>query len=642
MRVKEPTSNQIAKSITRFRWLSIGLAALIAIIAGAMFFRVTTVLDNSSGNKINKSGYQRLLSQKIRTDAIEIRDAIELEQWDDIDELMMSLNSNTLEFVDSHQNLFLKRSITDTFIFDSGTNKDALESIQLPYQRMVDASTELQKLTLNVTRRAPYIDETTQTRIKATVAELAEAQELFLPRMDSVVGVFVQASRSSVERSVSQSKFGMIILLLVLVSIILFIVEPTILIIRRQLRDLEIATNLAARADAVRWRLLTNMGHEFRTPMNAIMGFTSLLDDESLSPTEHSRLTKSIYESSTQLTHLIESMLDMTAIESGQLSTSNDLCDPAQLLAKLRADTTSSALSKNLEIKLNIDQSCPKQITTDPKRLEQIVYNLVENAIKFTQAGYVEIGVKLLADQEPPLLAFSVKDTGIGINDQDKEHIFDAFKQAEDSLTRNFGGAGLGLAISRDIAKILGGDVTVESSPGEGSTFTLTVNPGEMVKQDEQTSVSTQTKTTTDLSNSKILIVDDAKDNRVLLKHMLKRTGAKTEFAHDGQQAVDIVEQSIKQKMPFDLILMDMQMPILDGYHATIELRKMGVTTPIMAVTAHALDGDREHCINAGCNEYMSKPVNKTKLIATCAKLITGSDSFAQSGSDQTPHSHAA
>lgn len=624
-------SAHIRKSITRFRRLALLSAASIAILNAWMVYRITSALDHGSANKIRTAGSQSMLSQRIRSDANEIETAVRYETWDKLAPLLEDLSASTEQLRDAHDQLLGGRRDAKDY-FSQGTTEeiDLIASIRAPYQQLISASAELQKLTKNTILRAPYLDQQTHTRILASTNEIAQAQEIFFPRMQTMVDLFERESRYEVSTSINHAKIGMVILLCVLGATILFVIEPTILIIRRQLRDLDRATRHAKRADAVRWRLLTNMGHEFRTPMNAIMGFAELLKEESLSEAERSRLSKSIYDSSTQLTYLIETMLDMSAIESGQLRTVPTETNLHQTLNRIKVGLQARALAKGLELGLYIHESCPQQIKTDAKRLDQILHKLIDNAIKFTEAGRVDIGAKLIPTPEGQTLEITVADTGIGINDHDMGLIFNPFTQAEDNLTRNFGGAGLGLTIARDLARALGGDIVVESQPSVGSTFTLTIDPGDLTQNQAQSGPADQTNDAsqsgapdlTAIHSARILIVDDAKDNRMLLQHIFKRTGAHIEFAHDGQQAIHTVQNAVGSDNPFDIILMDMQMPVLDGYSATTQLREQGVATPIIALTAHALDGDREHCLQAGCDEYISKPVNRSQLLGACANLL--------------------
>lgn len=618
-------SEQIHRSIKRFRIMAITFAGLIAILTAVMIFRITATLDTASATKINMAGEQRVLAQRIVTSALSIDVAIRTDNWKALESILTQLQQSSSSLQSTHAVLYHGDSNLKITATHSPARLDAFQALEHPLRSLISSSTELQSLTISMIRRSPYIDQQTIDRVSAAKNEIIQSHAIFSPQMNNIVDLYEQDYKATIASSIRGAKFGMAILIGVLVAILLFVIEPTFLIVRKQIAQLGKAINQAQRADAIRWRLLTNIGHEFRTPMNAIMGFADLLSDDSLTDSERSRLVKSIYESSTQLTTLIGTMLDMSAIESGQLRITKERCDLTQILTEIKVDATTKSLSKQLEINLTIEDSCPGFITTDAKRFEQILSKLTDNAIKFTPSGSIDINAKILNNTAHPLLQITITDTGIGINEEDLASIFDPFQQAEDTLTRNYGGAGLGLSISRDIAKALGGNVTVTSTPNKGSSFTITIDPGKAQAQTQAKTSSHSTSPTEThgvLADYKILVVDDAKDNRILLQHILKKTGATLEFAMDGQQAIDAIVNVLDDNSPFDLILMDMQMPVMDGYFATVKLREQGINVPIIAVTAHALEGDREHCINSGCNEYLTKPINKSLLIETCLKLI--------------------
>jgi len=625
---KDQTSSSINRSITRFRWLALGLVSIVAVLSTAMIYNITESLDDSAAAKINLAASHRALAQRILTNALQIDTAARTAQWDKLEPAATELNNTITQLRTSHDEL-----IKDSHVSTADQTSFAIEerelfmAAELQFKKMISASEDLSKLTISMIRRSPYIDARTFERVTSAKNVINETHGIFLPKMEAIVSLNEVAYASEIRSSIRNAKVGIFIIITVLICAILFIIEPTILIIRRQLLDLDKATRQAKRADAIRWRLLNNMGHEFRTPMNAIMGFASLLNEDTLSESERSQLSSSIHESSRELNKLIESMLDLSAIESGQLSVVNSECSIHSIITQIKVDTASIIHSKNLELEISFDSSCPDQITTDPKRLQQILINLVDNAIKFTDKGKITIEAREIDHNVNSLIEIKVTDSGIGIPENKLESIFDPFTQAQDNLTRNFGGAGLGLAVSKDLAKALGGNVKVQSTVNKGSTFTLTILANTQQSQDAQQQASESKPKAPSLDSRKILIVDDAKDNRVLLQLILKRSGASTEFAHDGQQAINAVNNAIKDDALYDLILMDMQMPVLDGYHATVQLREQGLTIPIIAVTAHALEGDRKHCIDAGCDEYMSKPVDKTKLIETCIMLIEESKS---------------
>ncbi len=633
--MNEPNSTKIRHSITRFRRLAIGSGVFVAILATTMIFNITSVLDDESATNINTMGMQRLLAQRTLIDALAIDTSARTGSWDQLEDLLLELETNANQLRASH-NTYLTTANTQPTSQTAGSEDfdfrryEALQGIQLPYNALNRATDELHKLTVSMIHRSPYVDPITLDRVTAAKNNIADAHALYLPGINELIAIAEERYKSEIAASIRHAKVGMLVLIVVLAANILFIVEPTILIIRRQLRDLDKAARQAKRSDAIRWRLLTNMGHEFRTPMNAIMGFADLLQTEATSETERSRLAQSICESSSKLTQLIETMLDLSAIESGQIRVNKEPCNLHNILTQIQVDSAGMILSKKLELKLCIDDSCPQIVTTDPKRLKQILANLTDNAIKFTQEGSIQIDAQMISIDNSNAIQIKVIDSGIGIDPKDHKSIFDPFTQSQDNLTRNFGGAGLGLAVSKDLAKALGGDVLVDSTVGEGSTFTLTFQAGKIQHAAETTSSQpTETATQNALFNKRILVVDDAKDNRVLMQHFLKKSQAIVEFAQDGQKAIDAVNKANTDNTPYDIILMDMQMPVLDGYNATIQLRKQGVTTSILAVTAHALEGDREHCLSAGCNEYMSKPISKANLIETCTKLVNSQSAQA-------------
>lgn len=631
--MNDATNTQIKRSIARFRRLSIASSIFIAILTTVMIFKITSALDYTSAKRLNLAAKQRMLSERLLSTALQIDTATRTSSFASLPENYKVLQATVSELQSAHTTLSSQTGIFESGFTQSQTEQDIYRSVDNSFNALSRSAAELDKLTTSTIRRSPYIDEQTAQRITSTKDEIRASHARFTSGMNDVVSYYEQQYSSGIKASIKQAKIGIIILLFVLAINIFFVVEPSILIIRKQVRSLDIATKQARRADIVRWRLLTNMGHEFRTPMNAIMGFANLINEGSLSDEERSRLAISIYESSSHLTHLIETMLDMSAIESGQLRIVTETCQISPLIEQLKSDIASKCNAKGLKLKISIDPLCPQSVTTDAKRLAQILYNLTENAIKFTQEGSIKISASLETDTEKPILIFKVKDTGIGIKPEFHQSIFDPFSQAEDAMTRNYGGVGLGLAVSRDLARAMGGDIVVESTVGQGSTFILTIDPGPPIQnaddisdstsqQSEPQDQSSPTTTLTPFQSYRVLIVDDSKDNRVLLKHYLKQSGAQIAFANDGQEAIDAVQDAINSNEPFQLLLMDMQMPVLDGYHATVKLRNLGVTVPIIAITAHALAGDREHCLSAGCDEYMTKPVDKQQLMDTCAALL--------------------
>ncbi|NOY28996.1 MAG: response regulator, partial [Planctomycetes bacterium] len=271
-------------------------------------------------------------------------------------------------------------------------------------------------------------------------------------------------------------------------------------------------------------------------------------------------------------------------------------------------------------------------IVSDPTRLRQIIVNLVGNAIKFTEVGSVTIWISLGPQQRQ--INFAVTDTGIGMTQEQRDAIarFDAFSQADGSTTRKFGGSGLGLRISNSLAQILGGGVEVESKEGIGSTFTASIDPGDLdgVRMLTSEEIATRTEQVAaekrlpsiaeegkPLQGMRILLAEDGPDNQRLIAFILKKAGAEVEVAENGRIAMEKIYLAIDLEIPFDLVLMDMQMPELDGYEATRQLRREHYTGPVIALTAHAMADDRQKCLDAGCDDYATKPLDRAKLIET-------------------------
>ncbi len=379
----------------------------------------------------------------------------------------------------------------------------------------------------------------------------------------------------------------------------------------REVRDeLERAREQAVAASTAKSAFLANMSHEIRTPMNAIIGFTEVLAEEDLPADQRTAHLKTIRSNGEHLLSLISDVLDMSKIEAGKLTIEERSLDIPQLLRETCDLFGQQAQKKGLGFKLDIDTSAQHTFRSDPTRLRQIVSNLLSNAVKFTSEG----SVRVRAHWAEETLTIAVEDSGIGMTPEQASNIFDAFGQADASTTRRFGGTGLGLCIARSLAQRLGGDLVVSSEPGQGSTFTLSIRA-------ERCSVSpTQAAPagpagSTDLTSARVLIVDDGPDNRRLIAHHLRKAGIAFETAHDGVECIEAVRAEQRAGGRFDLIFMDMQMPRLDGYDATRRLRSEGYTGRIVALTAHAMGGDREKCLEAGCDDYMTKPAKRDLLI---------------------------
>ncbi len=388
------------------------------------------------------------------------------------------------------------------------------------------------------------------------------------------------------------------------------------------------AKEAAEAANRAKSEFLANMSHEIRTPLNAVLGFSELLiaKDQSMPSAELRDHLRTIHTSGRHLLNLINDILDLSKIEAGQLQVECVPCSPHEIVAEVVSLLRVRAAEKNLKLDYRWNGGIPQTIRTDPARLRQVLMNLIGNALKFTEQGGVQIIIRLDRSAAAPKLEFTVTDTGIGIAAEKLETVFEPFVQADTSVTRRFGGTGLGLAISRRLTRLLGGELTVESRLNHGSTFRFSIATGDLDQvqvldmQPHAGAVGDITRARSAslrLPQARILLVEDGDANRKLLKIVLSRAGCEVTTAENGQVGVEL---AVAQK--FDLILMDMQMPVLDGYTATRQLRDRGLTLPIIALTAHALKGDEERCREAGCSGYLTKPIEALRLLAAVAQHL--------------------
>lgn len=380
--------------------------------------------------------------------------------------------------------------------------------------------------------------------------------------------------------------------------------------------QMNVLRQMADTANKAKGDFLANMSHEIRTPLSAIIGYNNLLRETSLDSGQR-EYADTIEIATRNLNAIINDILDTSRLEAGMLSLDEKPFSPEKLVQNVVRVCRDRAVSKGLKLLVQFDNSIPGTLLGDETRLSQILTNLIGNAIKFTVKGEVELMVRNLELQAGSVkLRFSVRDTGIGIKKENLDRIFDRFAQENTDTTRLFGGTGLGLHIVRSLVHLHKGELQVSSEPGKGSEFSFEISlpygAEESLGSPLQEKDENQNKNTTSLSGLKILLAEDNEFNSFLAETYLKRNGAEVEKAADGKQAFEKAQAG-----RFDAIIMDIQMPILDGKEATRKIRQTGNTTPIIACSAHALQSEKEECLSMGMNAYIVKPFEEKELIST-------------------------
>jgi PAS domain S-box-containing protein len=383
-------------------------------------------------------------------------------------------------------------------------------------------------------------------------------------------------------------------------------------------------------ANAAKSAFLANMSHEIRTPLGAILGFSEILAAGEPEPQEKLEYAAIIKRNGSLLAGILNDILDLSKIEAGHLTIERLPTNLRELLNDVKAGLSLIAGDKNLTLTFECSEDLPVIIETDPTRLKQILTNMIGNAIKFTNQGSVLVRAFQCSSGEQSKIIFEIEDTGCGLSEKEAQKLFQPFSQADVSTTRRFGGTGLGLALSRRLARYLGGDVfLLRSEVGSGSTFRIEISVDRPIRErsmGQNFSVALPIPSIgDDLKGLRVLVVEDSQDNRLLMTRILQRAGAVITTAENGRDGVQKALHS-----DYDVILMDVQMPVMDGHAATAHLRQMGYKGPIVALTAHALAADRHRCMVNGFDDYLSKPTTPGQLVEKLSSYlknrVTGSD----------------
>ncbi|MBN1347000.1 MAG: response regulator [Phycisphaerae bacterium] len=428
--------------------------------------------------------------------------------------------------------------------------------------------------------------------------------------------------------------------------------------VNRALKEAKASAEDASRAKS---EFLANMSHEIRTPMTAILGFADILREEVICCdrcSEHvacrprargAQAVETIQRNGEYLMRILNDILDLSKIEAGRFEVRREACSPVAIVREVESLMRVRAEGLGLSFGIEFEGAQPGRVLTDATRLRQILINLVGNAIKFTSKGGVVLTVRYVGADAcggrtsgKGEMSFEVKDSGIGMSRDQVSGLFQPFQQADTSMTREHGGTGLGLAISKRLADLLGGDIVVDSALGEGSTFTLTISAD--IPKGGTRWLTREECLRTEGENGgssgeghplgcRLLLAEDGFDNQRLLSMMLSKAGADVTLVENGKEALDRALAAARTSEPFDVILMDMQMPVMDGYEATRALRERGYTGPVIALTAHAMSFDRRRCLEAGCDDYASKPIGRRELVEKISKHLPRRPGEARGGS---------
>jgi PAS domain S-box-containing protein len=397
----------------------------------------------------------------------------------------------------------------------------------------------------------------------------------------------------------------------------------------RSIEHSEQMTKQAIEAYEAKGQFLANISHEIRTPMNAIIGFSEILADEKM-PEYQKEYVEFIRQSSEHLLNLINDILDFSKADIGKLELKETVFFLSKIVDAVESQMRPEAEKKGLKFDVIQCGDLPAQIRGDPDRMQQCLVNLVDNAVKFTEKGYVQVKVSQEHKEDKSFIRFDIEDTGIGIPADKNEEIFESFVQLDASASRKYGGTGLGLTITRRLAKLLGGQLTVTSELGKGSVFSLIVptNIGiysqTNIEPAHTSELECQDAAITEPAefSGRALVAEDVITNQKLITHLLERMGLEVTIVDDGNKAVQKANGQL-----FDIIFMDIQMPNMNGYEAAKAIRKQGIKTPIVALTAYVMLGDEQKCIEAGCDDYLSKPLVYSKLVRIIDKYLGGAAS---------------
>lgn len=557
------------------------------------------------GNQINLVNKISILSEKF-DDFVEVKDYIILQN--EFQRLIKQLDSENEKF-----NLWLSNAeFSEVKNFEDLLLRNDIDSKMLLFMKRA--------------RELVNDNNLSNTDIRNNIRYLSDSSREGLVDVLAFIGMKIQKIQADSMSDLHNMGITLVSLCVAqLVLIWLLVFRPLYATIVHQHEKISDALLKAESANRSKTDFLANISHEIRTPMTAILGYADILKREKVSPQDREDAIRIIDQNANHLIGLIDEILDISKIEAGRFDFEEIETDLPTFLNEIHSLINVKAQEKGIDLIFDNVGRIPKKILTDPKRLKQIIYNILGNAIKFTSEGFVRLEVSF--DTRNKTLSIKVRDTGIGISKSQIKELFRPFQQADTSVARKFGGTGLGLVLSRGLARAMGGDVKILSSkPGVGTTVGVTIEAGVINDSDFITNFSTNIIiqenpeiNKCELLNKKILVVDDAKENARLFAMYLDQAGADVTVAHEGQTAIDLAMKNF-----FDIVLLDLQMPEKDGFTVIKELRENEFDRPIVALTAHAMQEEKDKTAKAGFNAHITKPVKPDFLIEQISSLIGG------------------
>ncbi|MBW7891574.1 MAG: response regulator [Chitinophagaceae bacterium] len=512
----------------------------------------------------------------------EINKSLERLKTNQFDPSVLPLLSELEDLVD--HKVYLNQQILDTFRFRG----------KLPAERMINMGNDA-RITDSITHVIRDIDAGQRETITGLVEKADE-------RGDRV-----------------RNLGNLMTLIAILASLLTFLYAA--LKVRQQeklIKLLNISEKKALQAGKAKETFLSNISHELRTPLNAIIGFANLLSKQKLDPESESHV-RTIHIAGENLLAIINDVLDASKIDAGMMKLEKSPFNLSALIRSVEAMFKAQAQEKGLQFKVTLDEDVPVLLLGDQVRLTQILMNILSNAFKFTHSGSVLFSIyKVSETDREGVIGFSVNDTGIGIEEGKIAQIFDRFRQAEETVTREYGGTGLGLSIVKDLVELQAGTISVKSEPGKGTAFTIQIPFLKNLLDSEAVDISPNDEAPLYLDNCRILVAEDNEINRQLLQHLFRRWQVSYKIVNNGREVIDELKHN-----HYQCILLDIQMPEMDGYSALEVIRKEHkLTIPVIAMTAHVLQGEREKCLQYGMDDYISKPIDEKKLYALVRKYI--------------------